>query len=122
MAKKTVRVRTRTRSKRALDIPTGTMEVTRAGYSGDPEETETVQVPKFEGEASRVRVEGSITRNMGDYNSIRIAVMVEMPCYPSESDVDRCYDWCSAKVEDKIQNELRIATGQPVDAGTDNGA
>ncbi len=107
-----VRQRTRNRP-RALDIPTGTMEVTRAGYGGDSEEAETIQVPKFEGEAGRVRVEGSITRNMGDYNSIRIGVSVEMPCYPSEHDVDRCYDWCSAKVEDKIQNELRIAVGEP---------
>ncbi len=113
-----VRNRTRARSRRAIDVAEGTMEVTRAGYSGNPEEVKRIQVPKFEGPVAFMRVEGSITRNMGDYNSIRIAVMVEMPCYPSDTDVDRCYEYCSAKVEDKIQNELRIATGGPVDADT----
>ena len=109
----TPRARIRPPSKRALDVPVGTIEVTRAGYDGDPDETESIQVPKFQGPLARVRLEGSVTRNMGDYNSIRVAVMVEMPCYPSATDVDRCYDWCSAKVEEKIQRELVVAVGGP---------
>lgn len=106
-------MRSRSRNRRALDVPEGTIEVVGAGYDGNPEHVETIRVPKFEGPVAYMRVEGSVTRNMGDYNSVRVAVMVEMPCYPTNAEVDRCYLWCSEKVEDKIQEELRVATGQP---------
>ncbi len=92
-------------------IPEATMEVQRVGY-GNPSDVTTIKVPKFTGEVAFLRVEGSVTRNMGDFNSIRIAVMVEMPCYPNAADVDDCYDWCSELVDNKLQRELRVATGQ----------
>ena len=37
--------------------------------------------------------------------------MVEMPCYPIVSDIDRAHDYCSAKVDEKIQHELQVAVG-----------
>ncbi len=106
----TSEVRTRHRTRRAVSIPEGVIEVTRFGYPGAEEEVETLQVPKFEGPVAFVRVEGSVTRNMGDYNSVRVAVMIELPCYPTVADVDRAHGWCSAKVDEKIQHELRVAT------------
>ena len=100
----------RHRSRRNLDLGLeGLVEVTRAGYDGVAEEVESIRVPRFEVPPAWVRVEGSVTRNMGNYNSIRIAVMVEMPCYPSQYDANRCYDWCSNYIENKLQNELRVA-------------
>lgn len=110
------RSRTRTRPKpkaRALDVPTGTMEVSRRGLGAESEEAETIRVPAFEGPVGRVRVEGSVTRNMGDFNSVRVAVAIEMPCYPVEAEVDACYAWCSTKVDAKIAEELRLATTVP---------
>ncbi len=114
----TSEVRPRHRTRRAISIPEGVIEVIRSGYPGSEEEVETLQVPKFEGPVAYVRVEGSVTRNMGDYNSVRVAVMVEMPCYPTASDVDRAHGWCSSQVDQKIQHELRVAVG---DAGAQNG-
>ncbi len=110
----TSEVRPRHRTRRAISIPEGVIEVTRSGYAaaeGREEEVETLQVPKFEGPVAFVRVEGSVTRNMGDYNSVRVAVMVELPCYPTVSDIDRAHSWCSSKVDQKIQHELHVAVG-----------
>lgn len=111
--------RTRTRAKpktRALDVPEGTMEVSRRVLGAESEVVETIRVPAFEGPVGRVRVEGSVTRNMGDYNSVRVSVAVEMPCYPTEAEVDACYAWCSTKVDAKIADELRLATTVPEQA------
>ena len=112
MSTATSEVRTRHRTRRAISVPEGVIEVTRSGYPGGPEEeVETLQVPKFEGPVAFVRVEGSVTRNMGDYNSVRVAVMVELPCYPTVADIDRAHGWCSSKVDQKIQHELQVAVG-----------
>ncbi len=107
-------VRSRSR-RRASSVPEGVMEVERVGYesAGVVAETETIRVPKFEGPVAYVRVDGSVTRNMGDYNSIRVGVMVELPCYPTTSEVDRAIGWCSEKVDDKVARELRLAVGAP---------
>ncbi len=119
---KQVRARVRTRTVRpqpqtVLARPhPGTMDVlVERRHMGRVTDTladtvETISVPRFEGYTARVRVEGSVTRNMGDFNSVRVACAIEMPCYPTLEEVDRCYQWCSDKVDEKVLNELTIAT------------
>jgi hypothetical protein len=78
------------------------------------ERTEDVQSPihQIEGEPARVRVGGSATINMGDYNSIRCEVMIERPCVNDEAAIDATYASVSQKVEELLQAELDAATGQ----------
>ena len=103
------RSRSRTR-KTQQQVPEGTMEVLRVNYDGSEANTvETVQVPKFEGPVGYQRVEGSVTRNMGNFNSVRVAVMLELPCYPVQSEIDRCYAYASQQVDEKIRSELQLA-------------
>lgn len=110
------RPRTRTRP-RAVEMLQGTVEVTRTGPGMDHGDVEVINIPHFQGPVGAVRVEGSVTRNVGDYNSVRVAVMVEMPCYPTDAEAERTYAWCSSMVEQKLRQELELALGPPAQQG-----
>lgn len=62
-------------------------------------------------ELARVRVEGSVTQNMGDYNSVRVGVVIERPCLNTDESIRACYDETSRLVDEMVQTELDIATG-----------
>lgn len=108
------------RPTRIIDVSSliGTIEVTRAVYNrgvavGNPiEALHTVRVTDFVGPTGRIRVEGSITRNLGDYNSVRVSVMVELPVYPEDSELRRAHAFASDLVDDLIAHELQLATQQ----------
>lgn len=59
--------------------------------------------------AARVRVEASVTKNMGNYESIRVGVMVEMPCAPEEKAVNKMYSYLSQRVYDMTCEEVELA-------------
>ena len=58
---------------------------------------------------AKVRVGGSVTKNMGDYNSVRVSVEIEMPCAPDRDSVDAMYVMLSEDVEAKIDEEINVA-------------
>lgn len=93
----------------------GVTSVQRTNYhSGSPvsesvEDGELLDVPVFQTEPAHVEVVGSITRNMGNYNSVRIEVKLCMPSLPEMSEVDRVYSMASSWVEDKLNQELAQA-------------
>jgi len=96
----------------------GTLSVKRAHYDAAKliDETETIEkvnVPFFgDVEVGRVRVGGSVTRNMGDYNSVRVEVSFELPCLPELSEANRVYAITSKFVDGKIKKELDIAANE----------
>lgn len=51
-----------------------------------------------------VTVEGGITKNLGDYNSARIGVVVCLPCEPTIEGAKEAYVEIS-KLVDKLMNE-----------------
>lgn len=61
---------------------------------------------------AKVRVEGSVTKNLGDFNSVRVGVAIEWPCAPTEKAVADTYKFLSDKVDTMITEELQIATGE----------
>jgi hypothetical protein len=58
---------------------------------------------------ARVGVKGSSTVNVGDYNSVQVAVWVELPCAPDGPSVQRTYKRGSKLVEQWIQEQLDAA-------------
>lgn len=68
-----------------------------------PSKTTTSSVPTS-GPMGYVTVEGGITKNLGDYNSARIAVAVCLPCGPTVEDAAEAYKQVSALV-DRLMNE-----------------
>lgn len=84
----------------------------RVAYNGEPvEQREKIRVPIFNKDPARVRVSGGVTQNMGDYNSARVDVMVELPCLPEVSEIDRAYHTASQMVDGFLTRELNMATG-----------
>jgi hypothetical protein len=106
-------VRNRVRPARPLDleVPEGTIVVRRAAYGQEEETKEVVRVPVFHTAPARIRVVGSVTRNLGDYNSARVEVMIEVPCNPEASEIDRAYKWASEVLDTYIPEQLAAATG-----------
>lgn len=60
---------------------------------------------------SRVRVGGSLTKNLGDYESAKISVSIEMPCGNSPSDIRKAYKRVRALVEKCMEDEYQEVIG-----------
>lgn len=91
----------------------GYIHTKRTTYGVGEEQIEEVRVPVFHATPAKVRVGGSVTQNLGDYNSARVEVSIEMPCLPEQSEVERVYASVSTLVDTMLRRELALATGQP---------
>lgn len=92
----------------------GYLYISQTNYGEEKEEYHEIRVPSFEGvHPARVKLSGSVTRNMGNYNSARIEVSIDMPCLPVASEVARVAtlveSWVDEIVGDKIN---RIELGE----------
>lgn len=114
MTESVIRARRREARPLELETPEATILVSRTAYGNEAQEKETIRVPAFHTTPARVRVVGSVTRNLGDYNSARVEVMVEIPCYPEATDIDRAYAYASSLIDRYIPQELDKALGTEV--------
>lgn len=121
MAAPPVRTRTRPPPKKAapqsrrqmdLHVPEAKMRVKRVVYGQEVEREDILDVPAFHGPVAYVRVGGSVTKNLGDYNSAKVEVSVSLPCYPTPEEIDRTYREASLMVDGYVGRELDIATGK----------
>jgi hypothetical protein len=62
------------------------------------------ETSEVKGVTGFVTVEGGITKNLGDYNSARIGVVVSLPCEPTVEGARKAYSEIS-KLVDKLMNE-----------------
>lgn len=58
---------------------------------------------------ARVRVSGGLTKNMGNFNSVRVNVSVELPTEPDDASLEAAYARASRLVQDYIDRELDLA-------------
>lgn len=72
-------------------------------------ETVDVDVHEFVSEPAYIRVGAGTTRNMGNYESLRVDIAITMPCYPNE--IDRVYPQVSDKVYDLLDEEVSMYLG-----------
>jgi hypothetical protein len=93
----------------AVSSREGEIEVHRTMYGAERQRLEKVLVPKFTGPVGLVEVGGSVTRNLGDFNFVRVEVKVSVPCYPEGSEIDRAKLFAADKVDKFIQEELATA-------------
>lgn len=56
-----------------------------------------------------VGVMGSVTKNMGNYEAVRVQVSVSLPCDPTDAGVRKTFDQASSMVDEFIGIELENA-------------
>ena len=70
----------------------------------DSSEEETILVRKFDTEPAYVSVKLGVTKNMGNYEFLRIDVGVSMPCYSEEvTEVEgQVAEWVDSRLDAKL--------------------
>lgn len=94
----TSRTRTRVERKGQYDDDYQTVKDTESG--------ERVVVA---GEPARVRMSAGVTKNMGNYESLRVDVSIEMPCDPKA--VDKVAEDTAEKVSQLLDDEVQNYMG-----------
>ena len=104
-----MKARTRTRAASAPSTEEVRLTVLKSiSLSGektsDERSDEVIQVRKFETAPAYVRVSAGATKNLGDYESLRIDVAVEVPCYYEEVDavIDDVAQYVSSRLESEV--------------------
>lgn len=84
--------------------PDKQITVTRTAFSQTTEESETIAVRPFVTDPARVRVSKAATLNMGNYESARCEVSIDLPCYKEE--VVACYRSLTTEVDNLLRAEV----------------
>lgn len=108
MKKKTVTTRSRVNSSEIVkaDIETKSPTVSKAR---EVVVDEAIDLPEH---PARVRVSGGLTKNLGDYESARISVSIEMPCGNTPAAVRKAYKKVRRLVEKCMEDEYREVIGE----------
>lgn len=68
------------------------------------EESEEIEVVRFEDDAATctVSVDKAITKNLGNYNSLKISGFISVPCYLNDEEIDRAFEYAAKKLDDRV--------------------
>ena len=107
------RTRTRSRNRMRGTVST-TSTVSKSGVKGEEEETisKELDIPIESDNPAYVKVDGGMTKNLGDFNSARIGVSVTLPCEPNEEAVRECYNKATSLVDEFLDDEYSKAVGE----------
>lgn len=59
-----------------------------------------------------VTVQGGLTKNTGNYESVKISVTVSLPCPPDQESVRATYERASDLVDEYLKEEYEAAVGE----------
>jgi len=98
-------VRTRTKTPAPSITSAGARTIVRTKlYGQDESEIEDYAVERFEVEPAYVKVSAGVTRNLGNYESLRLDVMVTVPCYREH--VNETFTAVAEQVSNLLADEL----------------
>ena len=104
--------KTRTR-KRTRDVESAATVARVRKRGGDVVEEKksdpAVEMAELTAHTARIRVAGSITNNLGDFNSVKVSVELELPFDIRETDVEDMYQQVSDHVDRMLNDELDAA-------------
>lgn len=86
----------------------GYITTTTTAYGEENSEHTEVVVREFPPNVvpARVRLTSSLTKNLGNYNSARVEVSIELPCLPTEADVANAAStiesWVTEILDEKV--------------------
>lgn len=78
------------------------LEVRKTVFGQEEVSQERVRIRPFVSAHASISVKAGFTKNLGNYESMRVDVMATMPCYPEEVDdaYDQVKDWVDARIGD----------------------
>ena len=101
----TLTVKKKTAEKSVAKTVTATAVVNKTQPDGS-ESSETIDLGHelIAGEAVKIEVAVGLTRNLGNYESLKFHVGITMPCHDDEASIEEAYvsskDWVDAKVNE----------------------
>lgn len=87
-----------------------TVTVRRTVFKQTTEDMETIEVRPFVTDTARVRASRGVTLNLGNYESARIEVSIDLPCYKEE--ILPCYRDLVEEVETLMRGEIQKVLNQ----------
>jgi hypothetical protein len=106
---------TRVRQRRAVNAKEGhvikSVEHKMQGKLIDEADTNETFVGTDEANPAYVGVSGSTTKNLGNYESLKVSVSVNLPCAPTAPAVRKTFDAASEMVAEFIKLEIDNALG-----------
>lgn len=72
----------------------------------EEQDSDNLNVRTFVTEPAKVRLGYGLTINMGNYESARVEVSIEVPCYAEEVDAAYAYaeEWVTRRIESEKKN------------------
>lgn len=92
-----------------------TAHVMSSGVGIDEDKRRVIEVRKFETEPAWVRVNAGVTKNLGNYESLRVDVAITVPCYVEE--IPAVQKKTAAMVADMLDEEVALYVGNDNQAG-----
>lgn len=86
------------------------LTVTSSGLGVPEDKREVLEVRKFETEPAWVRVNAGVTKNLGNYESLRVDVSISAPCYIEE--VEAVQKNVAGLVADMLDAEIEEYLGK----------
>lgn len=68
-------------------------------------EEETLAVHRFATEPAKIELSLGLTINLGNFESARLLVGMQVPCYKEES--DDAFEWAKSWISDRLQTEVK---------------
>lgn len=88
------------RAEQEIEIRDAIMEVRKTVFGKEEVSQERMRIRPFVTTPASISVKAGFTKNMGNYESMRVDVMATFPCYSEE--VDEAYeqvkDWVDARI------------------------
>lgn len=101
----------RTRARREVTTTEeAVLTVTSSGVGVADEKRKVIEVRKFATEPAYVRVNAGVTKNLGNYESLRVDVAITVPCYSEE--IEKVQKRAAALVADMLDEEVEQYLGK----------
>lgn len=94
-------------------LVTGTVETTHKDGSIETKEEILAEINTKEATAL-VNVSMGLTKNLGNYESLKIQIGITIPCLPTGEDIEATYEQAKAWVDEKVSEvnaEVEVSTG-----------
>lgn len=77
------------------------MEVRKTMFGKEEVSQDRIRIRPFVSSPSTVSVKAGFTKNLGNYESARVDIMLTMPCYPEEIDgiYEEVKDWVDSRID-----------------------